>query len=701
MSTVLQFVPFNSSIDPTFWHTLTKLKIDTLKLSEEPIPIRAWYERGRWVQDRESFGSNEIGMGGDLRVDGKSFSVDEPKTRVPGRVTVHGILKNYNKIEDFKSCDKQALFNSFSDNLWKNLHSRSILDQKDENFPTFLVINFADLKKYRYFYWFGFPAFIPKPSWTTLSEDWSNLRLNDSIELGRLISESEGDECHWIAKREAGKWFIGSSSQWSEFFPPTLPTDERYVLFIDPAVSSQALGWPLRNILAKIFVQNGSSGQRFNVIAYRDPVGSNQSYSVTRSLLLKVELPEQVSHDGNRPSAIGWEKNSVGKLGPRMADLAPMMDPKRLAEQAVDLNLKLMRWRILPELDLEKISSTRCLLLGAGTLGCYVARTLMAWGVRKITLVDSAKVSFSNPVRQPLFEFQDCIEAGKPKAECAAAALKRIYPGIDAKGVELSIPMPGHPIAPNLVDKTKGDVRKLEELFDQHDVIYLLMDSRESRWLPTVLGASKRKLVMNAALGFDSYLVMRHGVRSQIELSAEAVSGSSIPQIRQLGCYFCNDVVAPADSLTDRTLDQMCTVTRPGLAPIASATAVEIMAAVLQHPNGIEALAEVNNSKGQDSRSLEESSPGKESVLGTVPHQVRGFLSKFENLKLVGPAYDKCTGCSERVIMAYEKEGFEGMLIKVFNEEKYLEKLTGLDKLYSESEKLMESLDWDEDEEDE
>ena len=66
-----------------------------------------------------------------------------------------------------------------------------------------------------------------------------------------------------------------------------------------------------------------------------------------------------------------------GKLGARLADLAPMMDPSKLADQAVDLNLKLMRWRILPSLDLDKIASTKCLLLGAGTLGCYVARVLM------------------------------------------------------------------------------------------------------------------------------------------------------------------------------------------------------------------------------------------------------------------------------------------------------------------------------------
>lgn len=84
----------------------------------------------------------------------------------------------------------------------------------------------------------------------------------------------------------------------------------------------------------------------------------------------------------------------------------------------------------MPELNLESISQTKCLLLGAGTLGCYVGRMLLAWGVRHITFVDNGKVSFSNPVRQPLFTFTDCLDGGAPKAKAAAKALGDVFPGL-------------------------------------------------------------------------------------------------------------------------------------------------------------------------------------------------------------------------------------------------------------------------------
>lgn len=120
------------------------------------------------------------------------------------------------------------------------------------------------------------------------------------------------------------------------------------------------------------------------------------------------------------------------------------------------------------------------------------------------------------------------------------------------------VPMPGHPISAGTVEQVKKDYDKLVELVQECDVMFLLMDTRESRWLPTVLGAkygkvcaflithihpsgslinmhSAQQIVINAALGFDSYLVMRHGM---------SVPGTNK---RTLGCYYCTDVVAPGD----------------------------------------------------------------------------------------------------------------------------------------------------------
>lgn len=159
-------------------------------------------------------------------------------------------------------------------------------------------------------------------------------------------------------------------------------------------------------------------------------------------------------------------------------------------------------------------------------------------------------MSFSNPVRQPLFRFEDCLDGGKPKAACAAERLKEIFPSIvgctsalvhlglhqRATSHSFMIPMPGHPVGDSSSSSgVSQSIELLERLISEHDVVFLLMDSRESRWLPTLIAASQAKLVINAALGFDSYLVMRHGV------------GAFESHPKRLGCYFCNDIVAPAD----------------------------------------------------------------------------------------------------------------------------------------------------------
>lgn len=274
-----------------------------------------------------------------------------------------------------------------------------------------------------------------------------------------------------------------------------------------------------------------------------------------------------------------------------------------------------------------------------------------------------------------------------------------------ARGVSLSIPMPGHSLlgATGSHDSVKRDVEQLEKLYNEHDAVFLLMDSRESRWLPTLLGAAKDKIVINAALGFDTYLVMRHGASpGSASLNAPSTHPPSTTPVydqspNRLGCYFCNDVVAPTDSLTDRTLDQMCTVTRPGLAAVAGASAVELLVSLLHHKDSNKAAAPPPSSTSKTSAS-DQSSSG--SPLGLLPHQIRGFLSSYSTTLVTGAAFDRCTACSSRVVDAYLKEGWE-MLRRALGDASdeaqevhgkygYLERLTGLDELYRQTEKLLE-----------
>uniref|UniRef100_A0A4W4DWS9 Ubiquitin-like modifier-activating enzyme ATG7 n=1 Tax=Electrophorus electricus TaxID=8005 RepID=A0A4W4DWS9_ELEEL len=671
----LQFAPFSSALEAGFWHQLTQKKLNDYRLDESPKSIKGYYYNG-----------DPSGLPTRLTLEFSAFDIDAP---TPVRCCpALGTLYNTNTLEAFKSTDKKALLDKAANEIWNAIQSGAAVEDPSV-LNRFILLTFADLKKYHFYYWFCYPALcflegiqlVKAPALLEQSFSPRQISLFQLAYDGLCSTSGTTAVPYFLVKYSEETFEVALLKDWGSFFADLKKVT---VGVYDPCTLSQHPGWPLRNFLILLASKWGPQLEVVEVLCFRDRTLQGMR-SALHSIVFQVKLPSFSAGNLSFAADVGWEKNSKGAMGPRSVNLSECMDPKRLAESSVDLNLKLMRWRLVPSLDLDKVVSTKCLLLGAGTLGCNVARTLMGWGVRHITFVDNAKISYSNPVRQPLFEFEDCLSGGKFKALAAVDRLRKIFPGVNAEGFNLSIPMPGHPVnfSEVTIAQARQDVEQLEALITAHDVVFLLMDTRESRWLPTVIAASQRKLIVNAALGFDTFVVMRHGLKrnrtsdtgdtstSSSSSSSSSASGSSlfsnIPGHR-LGCYFCNDVVAPGDSTRDRTLDQQCTVSRPGLAMIAGALAVELMISILQHPEGGYAVA-----SSSDDRMNE-----PPTSLGLVPHQV---IWKPPSLSLAVWTHVK----SLKSLQNITRDGFQ-FLSKVFNSShSFLEDLTGLTLLHQET----------------
>jgi ubiquitin-like modifier-activating enzyme ATG7 len=147
--------------------------------------------------------------------------------------------------------------------------------------------------------------------------------------------------------------------------------------------------------------------------------------------------------------------------------------------------------------------------------------------------------------------------------------------------------------------------------------------------------------------------------------------------------------------MKDQTLDQQCTVTRPGVAAIASALLVEMLTSVLQHPKKHHAPAPVP-SQGSSSGSTYERDP-PDHALGLVPHQIRGFLSSFQNMVIHGRSYPQCSACSKPIIDAYRSEGWE-FVKKALESRDYVAELSGLAEVQRLAEAAAAEVEWSEDE---
>eukprot|EP00917_Polyrhabdina_sp_WS-2016_P003213 GHVP01007130.1.p1 GENE.GHVP01007130.1~~GHVP01007130.1.p1 ORF type:complete len:308 (+),score=31.82 GHVP01007130.1:106-924(+) len=264
------------------------------------------------------------------------------------------------------------------------------------------------------------------------------------------------------------------------------------------------------------------------------------------------------------------------------------------------------------------------LIIGCGTLGCHIARNLLGWGVAKFTLVDSGNVNLSNLVRQSLYTTAD---VGRPKAETAADAIQSIRPDVNAKAMNLEVPMPGHCNLSEVPAYSEAIDLLITEMED-NDLIFLVTDSRESRYIPSLIfkllnafgkaGKEKSKICITSAVGFDSFVVIRETL------------------LKDYACYFCNDTTAPTDSRTGRPIDLQCTVTRPGVSSVAAAMAVE------------SAVAELVS--------------GGEAGIGNYESVVRGDLANGRLFQYYGEKNENCICCSSSLITHFIGDGSSSVI---------------------------------------
>lgn len=359
---IIQYVPFMSFVHPSFWHTLTEMKLDVDKLNESTKQI---FGRFSYRDDINAV----------FEVDGTSFNSSPEIEQLYENVT--GTIVNKNTVEEFKSIDKASLLNSVGEMIWANVKNKTWID-KPNILLNFFILSFADLKKFHYYYWFAFPA--PSQPTVYLKERSKIDAHFDKKQVEQLIQQHKSLELAQksffiVVCSQEGLIIktIGEVLDKNEIVQSEIKENlsEMYFGFLDPS-NGENPGWTLRLYVAALLEHCPSlRNTALNMLGLRFNIGG-----VENSYVFTLRVPEDVKSTESA-GWVGWERNDRGNFGPKLANMSASMDPIKLADTSSDLNIKLMKWRLVPDLNVNVMKETKCLLLGAGTLGCHVARDLL------------------------------------------------------------------------------------------------------------------------------------------------------------------------------------------------------------------------------------------------------------------------------------------------------------------------------------
>lgn len=224
---------------------------------------------------------------------------------------------------------------------------------------SFLILSYADLKKYKFHYWFAFPAITSQPHWIPAERSISDAaadspsipgskrltaeessRLVDAVQSWKAATDAR-QHGFFLAQKERANtasdgtttydWKVSSLADYETGFFEGSEAENNYFGFADPSNYPNAPGWMLRNLL--VLLQRRWNLQKAQILCYRD-VQSKRD--IGRSFAFTLEIDNAQGAKGTSilapdemPKITGWERNSAGKLAGRISDLTAYMDPRK------------------------------------------------------------------------------------------------------------------------------------------------------------------------------------------------------------------------------------------------------------------------------------------------------------------------------------------------------------------------------------
>lgn len=280
-TTMLKFDSFESAVDGTFWETLANNKMEKWRLDDSCLDIGGIYKFGGQLNSDGTL----IPLPSRIQVSAKSFSKDKGDS---SSVWCPGSLKNTNTLQEFKELDKNQYLRDRGLKLLEDIKTGKAV--KDPSLlVAFTLITFADLKKYKFYYWFAFPTIVPKTkiiakSTNKVKDIFSKNQVEQLHKLYETHCQKDPTQKGFflLKKNEQEGLEMGCLSDFKEY-----EKFDVYFGFVDPCGMDSTPGWPLRNYL--LFLQIYFKLETIKVLCYRGV------QSVVDSFILSIDLSDDSS----------------------------------------------------------------------------------------------------------------------------------------------------------------------------------------------------------------------------------------------------------------------------------------------------------------------------------------------------------------------------------------------------------------------